>query len=170
MPTEYPKADHTVDIVIFRRGMCKRGQTEQLGIQVALIKRTRRCFIGKWAFVGGFLDIASGETLEEAAAREAKEEVAAKDLVLRQFRSYSDPRRDPDKRVITTVFLTAVPQGTKLIAGDDAGDAQWFDWYQMPELAFDHAEIFRDIVTFANPCVMCDTADREAREQREGVI
>ncbi|MFQ5433183.1 MAG: NUDIX domain-containing protein, partial [Nitrospinota bacterium] len=46
----------------------------------------------KWALPGGYVDY--GETLEAAAAREAREETSIEVTGLRQFHAYSDPSRD----------------------------------------------------------------------------
>jgi ADP-ribose pyrophosphatase YjhB (NUDIX family) len=46
-----------------------------------------------WALPGGFVEV--GETLEQAAIREAKEETCLDVELLGQFHTYSDPNRDP---------------------------------------------------------------------------
>ncbi len=94
-----------------------------------------------WALPGGFVDY--GETLEQAALREAREETGLRVESLEQFHSYSDPRRDPRQHNISTVF-TATAGGVPR-AGDDAGEIGIFSEENLPHpLAFDHEQILRD--------------------------
>ncbi len=94
-----------------------------------------------WAIPGGFVDY--GESLEETAIREAKEETGLDVTLVRQLRTYSDPRRDPRHHTITTVFIArarGVPRG-----GDDAAEARIFTRDTLPRtLAFDHEQILMD--------------------------
>ncbi|NLH50828.1 MAG: NUDIX hydrolase [Myxococcales bacterium] len=95
-----------------------------------------------WAIPGGFIDY--GESAEEAALREAKEEIGLDVTLERQFHVYSDPRRDKRFHTISTVFL-ATASGTPQ-AADDAKNVGIFDREQafaLP-LAFDHREILQD--------------------------
>ncbi|KIH76889.1 8-oxo-dGTP diphosphatase [Geoalkalibacter ferrihydriticus] len=94
-----------------------------------------------WALPGGFVDY--GESLEDAARREAKEETGLDLNNMRQFRAYSDPNRDPRQHNISMVFI-AEGKGT-LQGGDDAARAGLFDLDALPApLCFDHAEILGD--------------------------
>jgi len=94
-----------------------------------------------WALPGGFVDY--GESLEEAALREAREETGLVVSNLRQFRAYSDPERDPRQHNISIVFCAdAVDHPT---AGDDAKKARLFPVDDLPApLCFDHAQIIDD--------------------------
>jgi ADP-ribose pyrophosphatase YjhB (NUDIX family) len=94
-----------------------------------------------WAIPGGFVDY--GESLEDAAVREAREETGLDVRLVRQFHTYSDPKRDPRFHTITTVF---VGDGLgELKAGDDAKEAGIFNKNNLPQnIAFDHKDILED--------------------------
>jgi len=118
----------TVDIII---EIPRRG--------IVLIKRKNQPL--GWAIPGGFVDY--GETLEEAAVREAFEETGLKVELIRQWHTYSDPKRDPRHHTITTVFIARADG--EPVAADDAQDAGIFRADNLPEpMAFDHLDILQD--------------------------
>jgi len=122
----------TVDIIIEIKR--KNGQEG-----IILIKRKNPPH--GWALPGGFVDI--GESLEEAAVREAKEETSLDIRLKSQFHTYSDPKRDPRKHTISTVYV-ATAQG-RPIAQDDAQDIMIFTEEEINfPLAFDHQKILAD--------------------------
>ncbi len=123
----------TVDIIIHHQG------------GIILIKRKNPPY--GWALPGGFVDY--GETLEQAASREAKEETGLELSNLQQFHAYSDPARDSRLHTITTVY-SADGQGT-LQAGDDATQAAIFQPDNLPPLAFDHGQILADFFCKYSP-------------------
>ena len=125
----------TVDLIIEISNHDRQG--------VVLIERRNPPF--GWALPGGFVDY--GETLEEAAVREAKEETGLDVRIIDQFRSYSEPNRDPRQHTITCVFI-ARAQGAPM-AADDAARAEIFDPASLPSpLAFDHHRILADYRRF----------------------
>ena len=94
-----------------------------------------------WAIPGGFVDY--GETLEEAAVREMKEETSLDINLGRQFHIYSNPDRDPRHHTVSTIFI-ATATGTPE-AADDAIDIGIFTKDNLPEdIAFDHRQILED--------------------------
>ena len=97
-----------------------------------------------WAIPGGFVDV--GESVEAAAVREAKEETGLDVALVEQFHVYSDPRRDPRKHTISTVFI-AVADGEPR-GGDDAAQARAFGWGELPTLVFDHSEIMAHVLRY----------------------
>lgn len=97
-----------------------------------------------WAIPGGFVDY--GEEVGKACRREAKEETGLDVELLAQLFTYSDPRRDPRKHTLSTVYACRASAGAEPRAGDDAADVGWFSESTIPwdDLCFDHAEILRD--------------------------
>ncbi len=118
----------TVDIIIQIRG------------GIVLIERSNPPF--GWALPGGFVDY--GESLEQAAEREAKEETGLDVYDLKQFHTYSTPGRDPRFQTIATVF-SAKAKGEPE-ASSDAKSVSVFNLKQIRgiKLAFDHTRIIKD--------------------------
>jgi ADP-ribose pyrophosphatase YjhB (NUDIX family) len=94
-----------------------------------------------WAIPGGFVEY--GESLEEAAIREAKEETGLDITLIRQMHTYSDPARDPRGHTVAAVYVaraSGVPEGA-----DDAEAAEVFTENTLPpDIVFDHRKILAD--------------------------
>lgn len=117
----------TVDIIIETKG------------GIVLIERKNPPY--GWALPGGFVDY--GESLEDAAIREAFEETSLKVKLKKQFHTYSDPERDPRYHTISTVYIAEAEGRPK--ARDDARSIGIFTEDNLPEpLAFDHKKILMD--------------------------
>jgi 8-oxo-dGTP diphosphatase len=121
----------SVDVVIF--------SLRQSALHVLLIRRAAPPFKGKWAIPGGFVE--PHESLDEAAHRELQEETDLSDVYVEQLYTFGDPKRDPRGRVVTVAYFALVPEDVLARAGDDAAEAAWYPIDQLPDLAFDHAEI-----------------------------
>lgn len=115
----------------------------EIGDKIVLIERKNFPF--GWALPGGFVEF--GETVEQAAIREAREEISLDVELLALLGIYSRPDRDPRGQTITAVYVAradGIPR-----AADDAGNVALFDPRNLPKpLAFDHAEILADYVRF----------------------
>ena len=121
----------TVDVII------------EVGSRIVLIRRKHPP--PGWAIPGGFID--AGETAQDAAVREALEETGLGVTLTDLLGVYSDPKRDPRKHTISTVYI-GKSQGSP-IGGDDAADARLFGEEDLPSpLAFDHAKILADYFRF----------------------
>jgi ADP-ribose pyrophosphatase YjhB (NUDIX family) len=109
---------------------------------IVLVERKYRPY--GWAFPGGMLEY--GETLEDAAKREALEETGLHIELLEHFKPYSAPRRDPRHHTVGVVFIARASGKPK--PGSDAKDVKIFSLSHIPKLAFDHNRILHDVVKY----------------------
>jgi 8-oxo-dGTP diphosphatase len=129
--TRYRNPFPTVDVVI-----------EMQGGRIVLVRRRNPPH--GWALPGGFVDY--GESVEDAAVREAREETGLEVRLLALIGVYSRPDRDPRKHTLSIAFIAAAQDEARLRAGDDAGETALFPTGDLPELAFDHRDILQDYV------------------------
>jgi 8-oxo-dGTP diphosphatase len=109
--------------------------------EIVLVKRGIEPFKGHWAIPGGHVE--SGETVEQAAVREIKEETGLNVRLDGIAGVYSDPNRDPRGHTASVVYH-AVPTGGIMAAETDAEDViKTKDIFKYP-LAFDHKKILED--------------------------
>jgi 8-oxo-dGTP diphosphatase len=144
---EYPHPAVTADCVIFGY--------DGKRLKVLLVKRgkekeaSKEAFVGEWALPGGFLDVDRDKTIAYTASRELKEETGLqiKPSEFKEAGTFSEKKRDPRERVITVAHYALVKL-SDVQADTDAENAEWFDFSEVPSLAFDHDKILR--VAFAH--------------------
>ncbi len=120
----------TVDVII------------EIDNKIVLIERKN--YPAGYALPGGFVE--AGESLAQAAVREAKEETGLDVKLIEQFFAYSKPGRDPRGPVVSVVFIgqaKGVPVGA-----DDAKRAILVNPSDLPNMAFDHADIVEDYLEY----------------------
>jgi 8-oxo-dGTP diphosphatase len=140
-PSQFPPFAVTVDVVILTMA--------EGALHVLLVRRGEAPFEGMWAIPGGFKRPA--ETLDGAAKRELAEETGVDAApVLKQFRAYGDPGRDPRMDVVTVAYLAVLRDVGAIVAGSDAAAASLIPVSDVLngqiDLAFDHLRILRDAV------------------------
>lgn len=98
-----------------------------------------------WCIPGGFVEV--GESVEQAARREAFEETQLKVTLKHLLGVYSDPKRDPRLHCVSIVYV-ATATGMPM-AADDAKDFQICIPDNWPKrLCFDHAQMLQDYLKF----------------------
>jgi 8-oxo-dGTP diphosphatase len=135
--TNYKIPSITTDIFIFDDDL-----------NFILIKRKNEPYKDCWAIPGVFVEY--GETVENAAIREAKEETSIDVELMDLVNVYSKPDRDPRGHTITVAY-TAKGNFADKKADSDACDISIFNEKKIDEIdiAFDHKEIIKDCLKTA---------------------
>lgn len=125
---EYERPSVTVDMLVFSvMNEIKKSYRKlpEKVLKILMVKRGNHPFMGYWALPGGFVDM--GESLDEAALRELKEETNIDDIYMEQLYTWGDVGRDPRTRVIGCSYMSLVDSSKlDIVAGDDAEDVAWF--------------------------------------------
>lgn len=111
-----------------------------------LIRRAHAPLLGEWSLPGGVLEC--GETLHEAAIREAREETGLVVEVGEMLGVYERVIRSDDARVryhYVLIDFLCRPVAGELKASSDAAEAGWFTREELPalELAVDANDVVR---------------------------
>ena len=102
--------------------------------KVLLMKRKGPHGTGTWSTPGGHLDF--GETPEDCAAREAKEEVGV-DVVDIRFRSVTNDLFEASGRHYITLWMEGKAVGDPFIASKrEVEEIGWFPWDALPQPLF----------------------------------
>ena len=117
--------------------------TDRKDLPIILIER-KNPPLG-WALPGGFVDV--GESVEQAAIREAKEETNMDVTLVLLLGCYSNPARDSRGHTVSLVYVAEATGEPR--AQDDAKDVRIVTMEQIPKhLAFDHDLILQDYLEF----------------------
>ncbi|MGD8483553.1 MAG: NUDIX hydrolase [Thioalkalispiraceae bacterium] len=112
-------------------------------VSIVLIKRKNPPY--GWALPGGFVDV--GETLAQAAIREAREEISLDVELIELLGCYSDPGRDERGHTVSAVYIARSSGQPR--AADDAAEVLLVKRNQLPEnMAFDHGVILADYLHY----------------------
>lgn len=123
----------TIDCVIF--GFNKGN------LEVLLVQHAEGESLGKWGLLGGWLQ--KEESADDAAQRILYELTNLDNIYLEQLKAFSNPNRVIDKRVVTIAYYTLVNREDYNIKTSlKVTEAKWFKIKEIPNLIFDHNEIF----------------------------
>ncbi len=133
---KYITPSPTADVIIYDK---EKG--------IVLIERGAEPF--GFALPGGFVEY--GESVEDTAIREMKEETNLDIKLIGLLGVYSKPERDPRKHTISTTYVATPKNPEELKAGDDARKAYWYKLDELPSpLCFDHAKMIDDFLRYVN--------------------
>ena len=141
---KYPRPSVAADIVALTLRCEPTGNwraPERRRAAILLVRRGGHPFKGRWALPGGFLQ--PGESLEQCARRELREETGLEASALVPLAPRSAPGRDPRGWILSCPYLCIVTAGAEGVrGGDDAAAAEWRPLAEPGRrLAFDHDEI-----------------------------
>ena len=111
-------------------------------IYLPLVRRVRAPFFGDWALPGG--PVTWEEALTAVAVRTLRETTGLEPRYLEQLYTFGEPDRAPAERVISIVYWAMVDPQVAAAADTVNSDPQnvaWFPAADLPDLAFDHAQI-----------------------------
>lgn len=133
---EYEKPSVAVDLLVFT--------VKDDRLKIVLVRRSEHPFKDMLSLPGVFVGI--NETLDEAAARGAREEAGLADIYFEQLYTWGDIDRDPRMRIISVSYLSLTPaEKLTLSAGSRTSSAELYDVEELlasdEELAFDHRKI-----------------------------
>lgn len=114
--------------------------------RVLLVKRGHPPLAGEWSIPGGVLEL--GETLREAAIREAKEETCLTIETAELLGVYDRVLRDDEGRTIyhfVLIDFLCLRVAGQAQAADDADEVRWFSPAEAAQVALpeDTAEVIR---------------------------
>jgi ADP-ribose pyrophosphatase YjhB (NUDIX family) len=106
--------------------------------RVVFIKRNIQPAKGMWALPGGFIE--QGESVEKAALRELREETGLKAKKAEVIKVVT--AQSLFFRTLIIIGVKATGLTGKMKAGDDAGDARWYDINRTPAVTFPAHKLF----------------------------
>jgi len=115
--------------------------------KILIIKRKKDPFKDYFSLPGGFVN--EGEKVEDAARREAEEELLVKVEPIDILGVYSDPNRDPRGHIMSITFIAKIING-ELKAGDGVAEIRWIGINNLENIkfGFDHSKILSDYQTW----------------------
>lgn len=122
----YEKLSMTADILILSVSSENTGNYRKLTekkFSVLLTKRTDFPFKDKWCLPGGFIGM--DEDLETAAKRILKKETNLENIYIEQLYTFSDPKRDPRMRIVSTSYMSLIDKNKLNVAL--APNTSWFN-------------------------------------------
>ena len=109
-------------------------------LQVLLVSRPIEPFKWSRALPWGF--VWDKETLEKAAYKKLEEKTSVKDIYLEQLYTFSDLKRDPRWRIISTAYMSLVSrENLTLKNSTNWRESKFFSVTSLPKLWFDHKQI-----------------------------
>lgn len=130
--SQYVAPTLNVDAVIFQLGTG--------GLEVLLARRPREPFLGKWALPGGYNAVGhtTKQALQLVVLDRAGVDIEKNVPYVEQLYTFDTIARDPRGHAVSVTYMGC---GRQIPIAKDADTATFFKVSDLPELAFDHADI-----------------------------
>jgi 8-oxo-dGTP diphosphatase len=123
-----------VDCIIFGYDIIEKE------LRLLLVKRSFDPAKGKWSLAGGF--VKDRESLDDAASRVLRKLTGLEKIYLSQSLAYGESQRDPGARVISVAYFSLITIRDINNELSKKNGAHWRSIDRVPELIFDHREMF----------------------------
>ena len=124
--SKFDRLSMTADILIFSVSDGMQENYRKLNkkyFSVLLVKRDTYPFKDKWCLPGGFVQI--DEDIEDAAKRILENEANINDIYIEQLYTFSNPKRDPRTRVVSTSYMALIDKNK--LPNKVSSNASWFN-------------------------------------------
>lgn len=128
---KYSKYFVAIDCVIFGY--------EDGDLKVLLYHRGFEPAMGQWSLMGGF--VGDDESSDEGAHRILQKITGLEDIFLEQVQVYSNPKRDPEGRVMSIGYYALIHIDKHNLDKVRENGAHWWSLTDLPSLVFDHKEM-----------------------------
>lgn len=130
--SQYVAPTLNVDAVIFQLGSS--------GLEVLLARRPREPFLGTWALPGGYNAVGHTtlQALQYVVIDKAGVDIKENVPYVEQLYTFDTVARDPRGHAVSVTYMGC---GREIPITKDAKTAAFFKVSDLPELAFDHADI-----------------------------
>lgn len=137
---------------------------EEGELKLLLYPRGFEPALGSWSLMGGF--VTGEESVEEAAMRVLLQTTGLKHIYLDQVAAFSNPKRDPGARVISMAFmaLIRIDKHDKELVRESG--AHWWPVTKLPQMIFDHYEIFEKALELLQQKAVYDLIGKELLPDR----
>jgi 8-oxo-dGTP diphosphatase len=111
-------------------------------LEVLLVKHAIGDSKGEWGLPGGI--IYENESIDDAAQRSLRELTGLENIFLEQIKAFGEPNRIPLNRVITIGYYALINREEYDVkAGLTVSEAKWYKINSIPNLIYDHNEIYK---------------------------
>ena len=112
------------------------------GNKILLVKRVHEPYAGWWTLPGGIMDL--GETIEQTAIREVKEETGIDVKIVSLVGIYSGTKRDPRGTTVDVVYMMKFVRMSGK-PDSESSEVKFFPFNKLPKnIGFDHRQIIKD--------------------------